>query len=168
MKTNESVYYWHIHHNSLCESTTDIHQRIKYITENKPKSEIPIRLELMTKVIHPELLPDEWKTVERKTSKLFEEWRIARDELNDAEKNYKSEIHDWSSKYESLNDPKLKAAEKRYISADNAKLKIQNLLFKSMDEFSEVDEKYSQQIAELHNQEHRICSWNGKSIFKSN
>ena len=49
--------YWHIHHEILIEETTNIQERIDYIKANKPKKEIPLRLKLMTPVLHPEKLP---------------------------------------------------------------------------------------------------------------
>ena len=49
--------YWHIHHEILLEETTDIQERIDYIRANKPEKEIPLRLKLMTPVLHPEKLP---------------------------------------------------------------------------------------------------------------
>ena len=51
------TYYWHIHHDTLCEGTYNIKERIAYIKKHKPKKEIPTRLQLMTPVQHPEKLP---------------------------------------------------------------------------------------------------------------
>ena len=58
--------YWHIHHEILIEETTDIQERIDYIRANKPEKEIPLRLKLMTPVLHPEKLP----------ARLLEAWEV--------------------------------------------------------------------------------------------
>ena len=43
--------YWHIHHDRLLEFATEpIENRIKYIRESKPKSEIALRLKLLKPV----------------------------------------------------------------------------------------------------------------------
>ena len=55
--TTKPTLYWHIHHEILIEETTDIQERIDYIKEGKPEDEIPLRLKLMTPVLHPEKLP---------------------------------------------------------------------------------------------------------------
>ena len=55
--TTKPTLYWHIHHEILLEDTTNIQERIDYIKANKPKKEIPLRLKLMTPVLHPEKLP---------------------------------------------------------------------------------------------------------------
>ena len=55
--TTKPTLYWHIHHEILLEETTDIQERIDYIKEGKPEDEIPLRLKLMTPVLHPEKLP---------------------------------------------------------------------------------------------------------------
>jgi hypothetical protein len=43
-------YYWHIHHDELCEPTENIQQRIDYINVMKPEDEREIRLRLMKPV----------------------------------------------------------------------------------------------------------------------
>ena len=47
----EPELYWHIHHGILIEKLTEpIQNRIKWITEEKPKDEIELRLSLIKKV----------------------------------------------------------------------------------------------------------------------
>ena len=71
------TYYWHIHHDTLCEGTTDIEERIAYIKNNKPSNEIPLRLKLMQKVKNPSKLPREWKEAFQKWEEAYQKWREA-------------------------------------------------------------------------------------------
>jgi hypothetical protein len=44
-------YYWHIHHKQLFELMTEpIENRINYIKENKPQSQVELRLRLLHEV----------------------------------------------------------------------------------------------------------------------
>ena len=67
--------YWHIHHEILIEETFNIQERIDYIREGKPEDEIPLRLKLMTPVLHPEKLPARF----RKAMEAYDKARKARD-----------------------------------------------------------------------------------------
>ena len=42
---NNKTWYWHIHHDNLLESSTNIAERIAYIKNHKPSNEILPRLE---------------------------------------------------------------------------------------------------------------------------
>jgi hypothetical protein len=47
-----TVFYWHIHHDVLCESLREpIEARIAYIKENKPQDERETRLRLLKPVL---------------------------------------------------------------------------------------------------------------------
>ena len=63
--------YWHIHHEILIEETFNIQERIDYIRTNKPEKEIPLRLKLMTPVLHPEKLPARFR---RASEACFKAW----------------------------------------------------------------------------------------------
>ena len=70
-------YYWHIHHEILCEALTEpIQNRIDHIKKFKDPSEVETRLRCMTPVLHPERLPVEWTDVFAK----LDEARAKRDE----------------------------------------------------------------------------------------
>jgi len=43
-------FYWHIHHDVLCEWSGDIDERIRYIKDQKPENERALRLRLMKPV----------------------------------------------------------------------------------------------------------------------
>jgi len=43
-------FYWHIHHDVLCEWSDDIDERIRYIKTYKPENERALRLRLMKPV----------------------------------------------------------------------------------------------------------------------
>ena len=47
----KTIRFWHLHHDILCEPLTEpIENRIKYIKDYKPKSEIALRLGLLKPV----------------------------------------------------------------------------------------------------------------------
>ena len=65
-------YYWHIHHEILCEALTEpIQNRIDHIKKFKDPSEVETRLRCMTPVLHPERLPVEWTDVYAKLSEAY-------------------------------------------------------------------------------------------------
>ena len=67
------VYYWHVHHEVLCEALTEpIQNRIDYIKSSKPKDEIETRLRCMTPVLHPKKLPVKWREAYAKRSEAYE------------------------------------------------------------------------------------------------
>lgn len=43
-------FFWHLHHDILCEYSANIEKRIKYIKKAKPTHEITLRLQLLKKV----------------------------------------------------------------------------------------------------------------------
>ena len=47
---SDMKWYWHIHHDTLVEQSSNIGDRKEYIRGNKPDHEIPIRLKLLTEV----------------------------------------------------------------------------------------------------------------------
>ena len=64
-------YAWHVHHEQLVEPLSEpIENRIKYIKENKSKSEIPTRLKLIKKVEDQEALK---KAMNRNDHKAVDE-----------------------------------------------------------------------------------------------
>jgi tetratricopeptide (TPR) repeat protein len=76
--TTKSTLYWHIHHEILIEETTNIQERIDYIRANKPEKEIPLRLKLMTPVLHPEKLPSSfrkaWEAYDKAREAYIKAW----------------------------------------------------------------------------------------------
>ena len=92
---NKPKFYWHIHHDTLVETLTEpIENRIKYIKENKPKSEIALRLKLLRPV----------------KGKLPKEFIEARNEHDEANKRY----HEALEKYIEAWNKRDKAC-KKYI-----------------------------------------------------
>ena len=47
---SDMKWYWHVHHDTLVEQSSNIGDRKEYIRGNKPDNEIPIRLKLLTEV----------------------------------------------------------------------------------------------------------------------
>ena len=82
----KSTLYWHIHHEILLEETTDIQERIDYIRANKPEKEIPLRLKLMTPVLHPEKLPSSFRKAREAYDKAREAYYKAGEAYDKARK----------------------------------------------------------------------------------
>ena len=129
--------YWHIHHEILLEETTDIQERIDYIKANKPEKEIPLRLKLMTPVLHPEKLPASF----RKARKAYYKAGEAYDKVREA--YYKA-----GEAYDKVREAYYKAGEAYYKA------------WKARDKALKAP-----QIEKLHREEHPDCPWNGKTIF---
>ena len=83
--TTKSTLYWHIHHEILIEETTNIQERIDYIRANKPEKEIPLRLKLMTPVLHPEKLPSSFRKAWEAYDKAREAYRPQIEKLHKEE-----------------------------------------------------------------------------------
>ena len=88
MATNKPKLYWHIHHDTLLEKTSNIQERIDYIKEEKPEAEIPLRLKLMTPVLHPEKLPARFQKAWEDYTKAEEAYTKAREAYTKAEEAY--------------------------------------------------------------------------------
>ena len=141
METNmtKPTLYWHIHHEILLEETTDIQERIDYIRANKPEKEIPLRLKLMTPVLHPEKLPARFRKAREAYYKAWEAYDKA-----------------WEAYYK---------ASKAYDKAREAYYKAWEAYYKASKAYDKAMEAYYQQIEKLHKEEHPNCPWNGKTIF---
>ena len=137
--TTKPTLYWHIHHEILLEDTTDIQERIDYIKEGKPEDEIPLRLKLMTPVLHPEKLPSSFRKAREAYCKAWEAYCKA-----------------WEA-YD-------KAAE-AYDKAMEAYDKAREAYDKAAEAYYKARKACAPQIEKLHREEHPDCPWNGKTIF---
>jgi hypothetical protein len=146
MPTTKYTYYWHIHHEILCEPTCDIDERIKYIKKHKPKSEVHERLRLMTPVLHPEKLPLHFRKAAAACVK-------ARDDYNKAFDAYEKTFANYFK------------ALTTYEKARNAYTKACSVFPKALDTYFKALTTYAAQLEELHREEHPRCPWNGKTIF---
>ena len=152
--------YWHIHHEILLEETTDIQERIDYIRANKPEKEIPLRLKLMTPVLHPEKLPSSFR-------KAWEAYDKAREAYDKAGKAYDKA----GEAYKKAKEAYIKARE-AYIKARKAYDKAWEVYIKAWEAYNKAWKAYDKarkacapQIEKLHKEEHPDCPWNGKTIF---
>ena len=114
--TTKPTLYWHIHHEILIEETTNIQERIDYIREGKPEDEIPLRLKLMTPVLHPEKLPVSF----RKASEAYLKAREAYDKAWEA--YYKA----WEA-YDKAWEAYIKAGEAYYKALEACVQQIEKL-----------------------------------------
>ena len=149
----KSTLYWHIHHEILLEETTDIQERIDYIRANKPEKEIPLRLKLMTPVLHPEKLPSSFR-------KAWEAYCKAREAYDKTWEVYNKALEVYINTWEAYD----KARETCYNTwkVSDKKRKDYN---KADEVYHKALEVYSPQIEKLHREEHPDCPWNGKTIF---
>ncbi len=148
MKTTKPKYtfYWHIHHDRLCEYTYDINERIAYIKSHKPMTEIRERLRLMTPVQHPEKLPLRFRKAAVGCTK-------ARDDYNKAFDAYEKTFADHVK------------ALTTYEKARNVYTKACAVFPKAYAAYIKAFTTYATQLEELHKKEHPNCPWDGKTIF---
>jgi hypothetical protein len=135
--TNDYTYYWHVHHQVLCEALTEpIQNRIFYIKECKSPSEVETRLRCMTPVFHPERLPAKWREADAK-------WREAYAKREEADAKWEEADAKWREAYAEAYAKWREADTKRRVAYA----------------------KCLPQIEKLHKQEHPDCPWDGKTIF---
>lgn len=142
----ERTYYWHIHHDKLVEGTTDIKKRINYVKKYKPADERNLRIKLMTKVEHPDKLPDKWKKADKRVDEVAKK-------LDEAAK-----------KLEKIN--KKRKFRDRLELKEIVKVSVLREWADVNNEFYNMNKKYKIQLEALHKKEHPNCPWDGQSIFK--
>ena len=153
-------FYWHLHHDVLLEETSNIQKRIDYIKKYKPEKEIPLRLKLMTPVLHPEKLPAQLR-------KVREDYNKAREDYSKAQEDYIKAQEDYSKAQEDYN----KASEvrsKAWEDCQNASEIYYNVLkdyYKIQEDYYKAQETSAPEIEKLHREEHPDCPWNGETIF---
>ena len=146
------TYYWHIHHDILCEGTYDINERIAYIKEYKPKNEIRTRLRLMTPVQHPEkLIMRIQKAAAVYAKAAARADTIALATYIKAYEAYQNTSTDADKSYATY--------KKASAAADKASAKAAKAYNTYMNALN------NPQIRALHKKEHPNCPWNGKTIF---
>lgn len=105
--TTKYTLYWHIHHDVLCEGTSNIEERIKYIKEYKAAEEIPLRLKLMTPVKNPEKIPVEFIKAQEAYNRAWEAYDRAQEAYHRAREAY---IKAWEA-YDRAREAYIKARE---------------------------------------------------------
>jgi hypothetical protein len=141
MKTKNETkgFYWHVHHDKLCEYCYDYDERVNYIKNDKPQNEIQTRLRLMKPV--REELPKELVEADKK-------WDEANKKCVEACKKWNEADKKWGEAYKKCNE-----AYKKGNEADK--------------EWYEAYEKYAPQLEALHKKECGCKEWNGKElVFK--
>ena len=130
-------YYWHIHHETLCEFSDNIEERVAYIKNNKSIEEMAVRLRLLREVKGE--LPKAYKTA-------CKAYYDARKAYNDAWKAYNDA---WKAYYD---------AGKAYNDA----WKACNDAWKA---YNDAGKACKEEIEELHKKECPACPWDGFTIF---
>ena len=167
MATTKPKFYWHIHHKILLEETSNIQERIDYIKAEKAEAEIPLRLKLMTSVLHPEKLPARFR-------KASEAYHKAREAYNKTEEAYYKASEAYIKAREAYDkaDEASAKAWKAYLKAREAcnkalkaYIKASEDCIKAREAYDKVREASAAEIEKLHREEHPDCSWNGETIF---
>ena len=157
MPTNKPKYYWHIHHEILCEGTYDISERIGYI--KKYKRDIRTRLHLMTPVKHPEKLPLRFRraaTACVKADAAYENASASATKAYDIHTKALSAAIAFDAYTETLADYVKVFAVYEQARAACAKASIT---------YIKALTTCAAQLEKLHKKEHPNCPWNGKTIF---
>ena len=159
--TKAPEYYWHVHHEVLCEALTEpIQNRISYIRSTKPKGEVETRLRCMTPVLHPERLPVEWSEAYAKRREADAKRREADAKLSEAYAKRSEADAKWEEA-----DAKWREA---YAELEEAGAKWREADAKWSEACAKWSEAYAKclpQIEALHKKEHPDCPWDGKTIF---
>ena len=134
-KTKKSGFYWHCHHDRLCEYVWDYDERVRAI-KTKPKNEIKTRLRLFKKVKGK--LPK--KLVE--AGKKYDE---GRENYEDAWKKYDEGRENYEEAWKKYDE-----AREKYYEAE--------------EKYDEAGKKYKPQLEKLHKKECGCKEWDGKEI----
>jgi uncharacterized coiled-coil DUF342 family protein len=160
-------FYWHIHHDKLCEWCYDYDERVNYIKTEKPENEIQTRLRLMKPV--REELPKEFVEAYKKRNEADKKWvetykkrnearkRLyeAREKLDEAHEKFVEADEKWVEAYEKCDetDKKWNEARKKWNEADK--------------KWDEAWKKFKPQLEALHKKECGCKEWNGTElVFK--
>ena len=81
-------YYWHVHHDILCESSGNIEERIEWIKNNKPQEEIELRLRLLREVKGK--LPEAYKTAQEAYKITWNAYKMTWNTYKTAQEAYKT------------------------------------------------------------------------------
>ena len=92
MKTKKLIWYWHCHHDIICEPVWSYKERVDYIRKDKPKNEIKTRLSLFKKVKHLEKLPKEFIKVGEKYYEASKKCAEAGKKYYEAREKYKPQL----------------------------------------------------------------------------
>ena len=130
--------YWHIHHGRLIEFATEpIENRIEYIRESKPKSEIALRLKLLKPVQGK--LPDD----------VHKAWTVLDKARADVNKATADVDKAWT------------VLDKARVAYDKAR----EAYYKAGADVDKVIADNLPAIMALHEKECPNCPWDGKTIF---
>ena len=146
-----STAYWHIHHETLLEWTDNIQERIDYVRESKPPSEVEIRLRWMTPVRG--VLPEPVVQAEKA-------YVQASETLVQAEKAY-------AQAWETL----VQAAEtldQAYEARDQASETLgqaEKARVQAWETLVQAREACLPELEALHAREHPGCPWDGHTLF---
>ena len=165
--TTKPTLYWHIHHEILIEETTNIQERIDYIRANKPEKEIPLRLKLMTPVLHPEKLPSSFRKAREDYDKAREAYCKAWEAYDKAWEAYDKAGEAYckaGDAYDKAREAYCKAGE-AYDKAREAYIMAGKDYDKAWEVYIKTSKACAPQIEKLHKEEHPDCPWNGKTIF---
>ncbi len=147
---------FHVHHEQLIEFCYDYDERVKYIKENKPKEEIPLRLKLL------QIIPD--SKIPGRDSREYEAYVKAREAYGKADEAYVKA------------DEAYVKAHEAYAEADEAYVKAYEAYDKAREAYAEACKayvrargayftKYNKGIVALHGELCPDCPFDNRTIF---
>ena len=151
IKEKKLKFYWHIHHDVLCELLTEsLKNRIKYIKKSKPKDEVKLRLKLLKPIKGklPKEFVEAWQKCEEAWQKYDEAWQ---------------KCEEASQKYVEASQ-KYYEAEQKYDEAGRKYDEAKQKYYEARQKYYEAGQKYLPQLEALHKKDCG-CGWNGKTIF---
>ena len=156
----QTQFYWHIHHDILCEPLTEpIENRIDYIKTQKSEAERELRLRLLKPVKGK--LPVKFVKAWEAWVKAWEAWVKAREAYDKA-----GEAYDKAGEaYVKAREAYFKAGEAR-DKAWEARDKAWEAYDKAWEAYVKAGEACKKDIKKLHKKECPNCPWDGRSIFR--
>ena len=153
----KSGFYWHVHHDVLFEYCYNYDERVNFIKANKPKKEIPVRLNLMQPVKGK--LPEEVVKTRKACGKAQEAFDKAWEAYGKASEAYDKA---WEA-YGKARDAYVKASE-AYYKAREAYGKAREVYDKAWDAYEKALENNRDYLNKLHSKECPDCCWDGRKL----
>ncbi len=150
--------YWHIHHDTLVESSANIAERITYIKTHKASKEVELRLALL-KPVHGRLPMEvrkalrKWQSLQKAAVLANETLQATGHEIDQAfrgREHTKGQVNALYARYDKEREQEGAARGKANIAADE-------LYYVMRDHYTELEAKHRAECPD--------CPWDGQTIF---
>jgi tetratricopeptide (TPR) repeat protein len=157
------TWWWCVHHEIHLEQLKEpVENRVAYIRENKPGSEIDRRLRELAPVLYPERIPNQfakaWDEHDKAWAAYDKAWAAYNKARDEHDKAWAAYDKAWAAynKARAEHDKAWAAYDKAWAAYD-----------KAWAAYNKARAEHEMELAALHLEEYPNTQWNGKSIFNA-